>query len=72
MGIIITQIIVVLINYYIATTENKKNIYVVTFLFNFSNLVMYLANKDKTTAILYIVISVRSFIYIYLKTSLRR
>ena len=65
MNIIIAQIIVVLINSYIAITENKKNIYLVTFLFNLANLVMYLVNKDKTTAIIYIVITVRSFVYMY-------
>lgn len=65
MQIIITQIIVVLINYYIATTENKKNIYIVTFLFNFSNLLMYLVNEDKVTAMIYIIITARSFIYVY-------
>lgn len=63
--VIIAQIIVVLINTYIATTENKKNIYIVTFLFNFANLVMYLLNGDKATSIIYIVISLRSLIYIY-------
>ncbi len=65
MNVIIMQIIVVLTNIYIATTENKKNIYIATFLFNFFNLLMYLLNQDTTTAILYIVISGRSFIYIY-------
>ena len=59
------QIIVVITNYYIATTENKKNIYITTFLFNFFNLIMYLLNGDATTAISYVIISARSFIYIY-------
>lgn len=65
MDLILTQIVVVLINFYIATTENKKNIYIVTFLFNFANLIMYFFNGDKTTVFIYIVISIRSFIYIY-------
>lgn len=65
MSIIIMQIIVVLINYYIATTENKKNIYIVTFLFNFANLIMYFLNQDLATALIYVIISLRSFIYIY-------
>ncbi len=65
LDIIIAQIIVVLINIYIANTENKKGIYFVTFLFNFANLIMYLINDDKTTAILYIIITLRSFVYIF-------
>ena len=65
MEIILAQIVVVIINSYIAITENKKNIYLVTFLFNFANLIMYIVNKDKTTAILYIVITVRAFVYMY-------
>lgn len=65
MILIITQIIIVFINYYIATTENKKNIYIVTFLFNFANLLMYFFNDDKTTTITYIIIALRSLIYIY-------
>ena len=55
----------VLINFYIATTENKKNIYITTFLFNFANLLMYLFNNDYTTSIIYILISIRSFLYIF-------
>lgn len=65
MQIIITQLIVVLINYYIANTENKFGIYFVTFLFNLANLIMYAVNDDRTTAILYIVITVRSLVYIF-------
>ena len=65
MKIIVIQFIIVLINYYIANTENIKRIYVVTFLFNLSNLIMYLFNKDKTTTILYIIITLRSLVYIY-------
>ena len=64
-SVIIAQIFVVIINLYIATTENNKHIYVVTFLFNFSNLIMYLLNDDKTTSIVYIIISLRSFLYIF-------
>lgn len=63
--IILMQIIVVLINIYIANTENKFRLYFVTFLFNLSNLIMYLVNNDQVTAILYIIITIRSFIYIF-------
>lgn len=65
LNVIIMQCIVVAINIYIANTENKFRIYFVTFLFNFANLLMYAFNNDKTTAIIYIVISIRSFVYIF-------
>lgn len=65
LNVIIMQCIVVAINIYIANTENKFRIYFVTFLFNFANLLMYAFNNDKTTAIIYIIISIRSFIYIF-------
>lgn len=64
-SIIIAQIFVVAINLYLATTEDKLKIYIITFLFNFSNLIMYIVNGDKATTIVYIVISLRSFIYIF-------
>jgi hypothetical protein len=72
LDVILMQIVVVLINSYIAITEKKKNIYVVTFLFNFANLIMYLVNGDKTTAILYIVISGRAFVYIFKDTVIEK
>jgi len=65
LSVIIFQIIVVLINAYIAYTENKSRIYVVTFLFNFANMCMYFFNGDKATTVIYIVISIRSLVYIY-------
>ena len=72
MGVLFAQIVVVFINTYIAFTENKKRIYIVTFLFNLSNLVMYLVNKDKTTAIIYIVITVRSLVYVFKDTIVKK
>lgn len=65
LDIIVVQIIIVMINTYIATTENKIRIYVVTFLFNLANLIMYFINDDIPTATLYVVITIRSFIYIF-------
>lgn len=65
LNIIIVQIIIVLINAYIATTEKKTRIYIVTFLFNLANLIMYYINDDSATAILYVIITTRSFIYIF-------
>lgn len=71
--VILTQIIVVAFNIYIASTENKKKIYITTFLFNLANLLMYAVNNDLSTAIIYLVITTRSFVYIYkdrLKTAI--
>lgn len=65
MNIFIMQIIVVLINTYIAITEQKKHIYIVNFLYNFSNLLLYFFTQDTTTVCIYILISLRSFVYIY-------
>ena len=63
--LILTQIVVCIIQYYIATTEKTKNIFWVTFLFNFFNGLCYFFNGDMPTVYFYIVICVRSFIYIY-------
>ena len=63
--LILAQILVCIIQYYIATTEKKKNIFLVTFLFNTANMLCYILNKDWPTVYFYIIICVRSFIYIY-------
>lgn len=63
--LIILQIISVIVNTYLSFTENKKNIYVVTFLFNFLQMLMYLFKDDMTTVLSYVIIVVRSFVYIY-------
>ncbi len=59
------QIISVLVNTYIAFTEKKKRIYIATFLLNLAQFLMYFFNNDLTTSLIYIVIVVRSLIYIY-------
>lgn len=59
------QLITIIVNIYIAFTEEKKRIYIATFLLNLSQLIMYLFNNDLTTALIYIVITIRSLIYIY-------
>jgi len=61
----IMQIVTIIVNIYIAFTEKKKRIYIATFLLNFSQLIMYFYDGDLTTALIYIVIVIRSFIYIY-------
>jgi len=59
------QIITIIVNIYISFTEKKKRIYIATFLLNLAQLVMYFFNNDLTTALIYIVIVIRSLIYIY-------
>lgn len=59
------QIITVLVNIYISFTEKKKRIYIATFWLNLAQLFMYFFNKDMMTALIYIVIVVRSLLYIY-------
>ena len=61
----VMQIVTVIVNMYIAVTEKKKRIYIATFLLNLSQLIMYFFNNDLTTAFIYIVIVIRSLIYIY-------
>ena len=59
------QILVCIVQYYIANTEKVKNIFITTWLFNVFNLLCYFIKDDKTTVYVYILISVRSFVYIY-------
>lgn len=59
------QIVTIIVNIYISFTEKKKRIYIATFWLNFSQLLMYFFNNDLTTALIYIVIVVRSLVYIY-------
>ena len=65
MELIIIQVILVITNSYIAVIENKRNIYIVTFLFNLLNLIMYLFKGDITTVTLYVLVTTRSLIYIF-------
>lgn len=58
------QVITIIVNIYISFTEKKKRIYIATFLLNFAQLIMYFLNNDFTTGLIYIVIVVRSLIYI--------
>lgn len=59
------QVITILVNIYISFTEKQKRIYIATFLLNLSQLLMYWFNNDLTTTLIYIVITIRSFIYIH-------
>lgn len=73
--LIIIQLVVVAQGVYLAFTENKRNIYLFTFLFNLASLVMYAFNRDLTASVSCAVLTVRAFIYIYkdrLRASLSR
>lgn len=59
------QIVTIIVNIYISFTEQKKRIYVATFLLNLAQLFMYFFNNDITTGLIYIIIVVRSWVYIY-------
>ena len=59
------QIVTIITNIYISFTEKKKRIYVATFLLHFAQLLMYLFNSDLTTALIYVIIVIRSYVYIY-------
>lgn len=50
----IMQVVVLLVNIYIATTEQKKRIYIATFLLNFSLLLTYYFNGDIAASLAYI------------------
>lgn len=63
--LILMQVLVCAVQYFIATSENIRNIFVVTLLFNVFNLLCYYLNEDMATVYSYIVICVRSVIYIY-------
>lgn len=63
--LVLTQVVLCIVNTYLAFTENKKGIYVCTFLFNACNLIMYIFNGDKVTTLVYICITLRSLIYIF-------
>ncbi len=62
---IIFQIFAVLISTYIAFVRSKKIVYVLTFLFNLSCLLVYYFNNDLVTSLMYLIIAIRSFVYIY-------
>ena len=62
---VIFQIFAVLVSTYIAFTKSKKIVYILTFLFNLSCLLVYYFNNDLVTSLMYLIIAVRSFVYIY-------
>lgn len=65
MIIILMQILTIIFNIYIAFTEKRKRIYIATFLLNLSQLIMYLSDSDLTAGLIYVIVTIRSLIYIY-------
>lgn len=63
--VIIMQIITFLANIYMSLTEKKNRIYIAHFLVNFSQVIMYFFNKDIATSCVYIIASIRAYVYIY-------
>ncbi len=65
MAVVIMQIITFIANIYLSFTEKKKRIYIAHFLVNFSQMIMYFINRDIATACVYIIASIRAYVYIY-------
>ena len=63
--LIIFQIIALIVDGYIAFSNNKKNVLLMTFVFNFLSLLLYFFIKDYSTVISYILIVTRSLVYIF-------
>lgn len=61
----IMQLVVLFVSIYISFTPKIKHIFVADFIVNVSLLACYVILADITTAIMYVCISVRSFVYIY-------
>lgn len=65
MDIIIFQILAIIIDVYIAFSNNKRNILIAVFSYNFLSMLLYFMIKDYTTVYSFILIVSRSFIYLF-------
>lgn len=63
--LIVSQVLVCAIQFFIATSENIGKIFAVTLLFNVFNLLCYYINGDMATTYLYVVICIRSAVYLF-------
>ena len=63
--LIVVQILSVIIGLYQAIGKSIKHIFTATFVFNAVCMLMYFLNQDTATAYGYILIVIRSFVYIY-------
>lgn len=61
---IVVQIIVLIAQLYIATNENIKHIFVARFIYTALYMVLYFVTGDLTTALTYVLNTIRSAIYI--------
>lgn len=61
---IIVQIVVLLVQLYIATNDKLKNIFIARFLYNALYMVLFFINGDITTTLTYVLNTVRSAVYI--------
>ena len=61
---IIVQIIVLIAQLYIATNENIKHIFIARFIYTALYMVLYFINGDITTALTYVLNTIRSAVYI--------
>lgn len=67
----IMQLVVLFVSIYISFTPHIKRIFVADFIVNVSLLACYIILGDVTTAVMYVCISLRSFVYIYKDRLLR-
>lgn len=65
----ISQILLVVSSIYISVADSKKKIYLVNFLFNVLCLTMYLIQRDTSSSVIYLFITIRSLLYTLRKKS---
>ena len=63
--LLVMQFVTLFVSIYIAFTKSVKRILIADFIVNISLLVCYLILGDTTTSMMYICISIRSFVYIH-------
>lgn len=64
-SLILAQVLTVCVQAYIANTHSTRRVLVATFLFNCANMLCYFLNGDMTTVWLYVVICIRSVVYVW-------
>lgn len=64
-ALIVAQVITLAFQWYIANTKSIKRLFVATLMFNFANMACYLINGDMAVVCGYVVICIRSVIYVW-------
>lgn len=64
-ALIVAQVVTLAFQWYIANTKSPKRLFVATLMFNLANMACYLINGDMATVCSYVVICVRSVIYVW-------